>query len=54
MKITKYVRAKADVSFAGVTLLSEEEYVTNRKLIPMTGAWWWLRSPLTHSVSFAG
>ena len=36
-----------DLDVVEVTLLSAEEYATNKDIIPPTNKWWWLRSPGT-------
>lgn len=47
MNVTRLVKTnfETDVRFAGITLLSVEEYEECKKNIPLLKHWWWLRSP---------
>lgn len=45
MKIKKLIETECDAEFDGLTLLSANEYVENRKFIKALNDYWWLRSP---------
>ena len=45
MVIDKLIYQPIDVGDCTVTLLSKEEYLKNRELIPLAKEHWWLRSP---------
>lgn len=45
MIIDKLIYQPVDVGDCAVTLLSKEEYLKNRELIPLVKGYWWLRSP---------
>lgn len=47
MKVRKIIAVKKEtaVKILGVTLLSEEEYLLNKDIIPQVCDTWWLRTP---------
>lgn len=45
MKIRRRIMQETEIEILGVTLLSIEEYMENKDLIPRIDDWWWLRSP---------
>lgn len=47
MKIKKQITTEIsmEIKFSEITLLSIEEYESNKDLIPAFDYWWWLRSP---------
>ena len=45
MKIRRKVIQETEIEILDVILLSIEEYMENKDLIPLIDDWWWLRSP---------
>ena len=47
MEIKKQITEEVsmEIKFSEITLLSIDEYKSNRDLIPAFNYWWWLRSP---------
>ena len=45
MKIRRQIMQETEIEILGVTLLSIEEYMENKDLIPNIDVWWWLRLP---------
>ena len=47
MKVEKEIISteEVDIKIKEVTLLSVQEYMDNKSLIPQINGWWWLKSP---------
>ena len=45
MKAYIMTKKEIDLVISGITLLSVEEYLQCRNIVPITHCWWWLRSP---------
>ena len=56
MKVEKIIKntKEIDLQIEEITLLSKEEYLAAKDIIPARHDWWWLRSPYRYDTNYAG